>query len=358
MLLTFNVKHNLDLSDELEKGRKVAEVAIRSSKLLSSKDVSHFSLKSMISNQIIRKYGRNKTIKQVRKIVLPVPGQGIVHNGNKIRIPCLKLELSFYPRHEIVGIKYAEFDGTYAHVTCEVRELSEYVPECTIGVDLNTTGHMAVAACPETGKVMKLGKRCNHIRKTAHYRRRKAQKKAAQKKNHKFREVKKIGHKEKNRIRDENRKIAKDIVTKAKEQKAVIVLEDLSSIRKARTFTRPQRRSLYSWAFYQLQGFIEDKAQLLGVPVRYVDPRYTSQKCSKCSCIGERDGKQFKCPLCGHADHADANAAMNIALRGRSYAERVAYEGYTDTPKGATLYMEELLFGYVPATSRTSRIYT
>jgi len=356
MLLTYNLRHGLDLSGELENGRRVAEAAISSPRLLSSKDVSRFGLKSMISNQIIRKYGRNRTIKCVRNVVLPVPGQGIVHNGNKLWIPCLKLELPFYPRHDVVGIKYAEFDDEYVHVTCDVRELREYVPECTVGVDLNITGHLAVASCLETGKVMKLGKECNHIRKEYHGRRKKAQKQGAQKNNHRFREAKKLRRKEHNKKRNENHKIANAIVAEAERQKAVIVLEDLTSIRKAKTFTKTQRRSLHSWSFRQVQTLIGYKAKLLGVPVRYVSPEYTSQICSKCGCIGERDGKIFQCPHCGHADQADANAAFNIASRGRSYAERVAYEGCTDTPKGATFYIEDDLFG-VRVTSRTSRIH-
>ena len=348
MLLTYNVKHCLDLSDELEKGREVAEAAIRSSKFLSSKDVSYIGLKSMISNQIIRKYGSVKTIKKVHNIVLPVPGQGIVNKKDSIYVPCLKCTLPFH--HNADKINYIEFGKEYAHITYTITEQPEYVPERTLGVDRNTTGHVAVVSCPETGKVYKYGKQCAHIRKKYSSLRGNAQKHGSKKNRHKFRKAKIYKQREKNITKNLNHHISKAIVTNAKEQRASIVLEDLKSIRNtAKAYGRSQRRSLNSWSFYQLQNMIGYKAKLQGVPVMFVDPEYTSQLCSHCGMVGERDGKLFKCPRCGHADHADANAGFNIALRGRGgrlSTDSDVLKGCTDTPEGGTLYIEELIFGY------------
>jgi hypothetical protein len=85
---------------------------------------------------------------------------------------------------------------------------------------------------------------------------------------------------------------------------------------------------------------IEYKAKLLGVPIAYVDPAYTSQMCSRCGLIGDRDGKGFKCPSCGHVEDADVNASFNIAVRRggvpRSVVDRDAAEGSTGTPREAT----------------------
>jgi transposase len=59
---------------------------------------------------------------------------------------------------------------------------------------------------------------------------------------------------------------------------------------------------------------LEDKA---AGRVEKVDPAYTSQTCNAC---GHRDAKNresqavFRCRACGHTDHADVNAARNIAV--------------------------------------------
>ena len=75
-----------------------------------------------------------------------------------------------------------------------------------------------------------------------------------------------------------------------------------------------------------------------GVDVVYINPAYTSQTCSKCGCIGNRKGKSFRCPECGHVENADINAAFNIAKNSyisQSTKERDLVEGNTDIPKVA-----------------------
>lgn len=96
MILTYKVKHERNLSEELDKARKVAEYAL-AHKSQSSKDVKHIGLKSVISNQILRKYSRNRKLKHIHKVNLCIPNQGITvdKESQVIRIPSLKLELHY-----------------------------------------------------------------------------------------------------------------------------------------------------------------------------------------------------------------------------------------------------------------------
>jgi len=329
------MRHHRDFSHELRKARKVAEFAIQY-RTFSSKDVKHIGLKSVISNQILRKYGKNKKIKKVNSVNLVIPNQGIKVDVDErtIRIPCLQFQFNYQFPNNFKKINQIEINREYVFVSVTVLEKPEMTVDHWIGVDLNTTGHMAVVARPESGKVLKLGKEAEHIHKKYKYIRKDLQKGG------KYRKVKQIKSRESRIVKDLNHKISRKIVEVAEESNTGISLERLSNIRENKKHSKSFLYSLNSWSFYQLQKMIAYKAKLLGIPVVYIDPRYTSQRCSRCGRIGHRQGKTFKCPYCGHVDHADVNAAFNIAWRhqsiDQSIADRDVIEGSTDTPKEAT----------------------
>jgi putative transposase len=332
MILTYKVKHNKDFTEELKKAKQVAEYAINNRSALSTKFVSHFGLKACISNQILRKYGKNKKCKSVSNVKLTINGYFIKLKNNIITIPCLKLTIPL--DKPTIKIHQIELDKEYAFIACEVKEQPTILPKVNLGVDLNTTGHCAVVGCPETGKAYKLGKEANHIHQKYSKIRKTLQKKG------KYKKVKAIKHREANIVRDLNHRISRFIVNLALKLKGGIKLENLKGIRKNKKNRKTSRYALNSWSFYQLRQFIEYKAKLAGIPVTLIAPQYTSQTCSKCGQIGERTKKKFKCAKCGHVENADVNASFNIALMesiSRLHKDRDLCKGNSDIPKEATL---------------------
>jgi len=334
MILTYKIKHHQDFSEELAKARQVALAAVEHG-YSSSAQVKCFGLKSMLSNQILRKYGRNKKIKRVSRVNLVVPSQGVNVDFDKceLRVPCLDVSLP-YRFSGFSKVNQIEFDKEYAFVAVTVPEPSLLVPSEWLGVDLNTTGHCCVVGNPTTGKVLKLGKKAYHTHRKYKNQRRRLQKKQ------KFGMVKTIKNRESRIVRELNHQISRKVVDYALANNAGIVLENLSGIRGTKKQCKSFRYSLHSWSFYQLRSFVEYKAKLLGVPVVTIDPAYTSQQCSRCGLLGKRNKKHFECPSCGHVEHADVNASFVIALRHQgvvqSPVERDAGEGSTDTPQKAT----------------------
>ena len=95
-----------------------------------------------------------------------------------------------------------------------------------------------------------------------------------------------------------------------------IVLENLTNIRnRVKVYHGEASRRLHSWSFLQLRGFLEYKAQALGCQVVLIDPRKTSQRCSRCGFIyrGNRKSQsEFLCRKCGFHLNADLQASRNI----------------------------------------------
>lgn len=116
--------------------------------------------------------------------------------------------------------------------------------------------------------------------------------------------------KERNFAKTYNHQLSHEIVKFAKKHKCEFInLEKL-------TKEGFNNRILRNWSYYELQSMIEYKAEREGIKVRYVNPAYTSQKCSKCGHVDKANRQtqaQFKCVECDFELHADHNASINIA---------------------------------------------
>ena len=71
MILTYKIRHHRNFELGLSKARQVAKIALKT-RTRSSTDVRHIGLKSMIANQILRKYANNLKAKHVTKVVLKI----------------------------------------------------------------------------------------------------------------------------------------------------------------------------------------------------------------------------------------------------------------------------------------------
>ena len=92
---------------------------------------------------------------------------------------------------------------------------------------------------------------------------------------------------------------------------AGIVLEDLSEIREDLPFAQWHSE----WAFRKLRECVEYKAEYEGLFVDTIDPRNTSKRCNECGFVHDdnRHSGVFECRRCGKRNHADYNAAKNVA---------------------------------------------
>ncbi|MGC8980067.1 MAG: RNA-guided endonuclease InsQ/TnpB family protein, partial [Thermoplasmata archaeon] len=130
--------------------------------------------------------------------------------------------------------------------------------------------------------------------------------------------LRKLSGRERRFVRDVNHVISKKIVSLPYD---VFVLEALDPADMRRKGQGKRfRKMLGSWSPYELQKFIEYKAEDAGKIVVYVNPKYTSQRCSRCGYIDKnnRHGSVFRCKNCGFELNADLNASRNIEVLGRS----------------------------------------
>ena len=126
----------------------------------------------------------------------------------------------------------------------------------------------------------------------------------------KLKAMNQLRDKEKNFAKTYNHFLSHNIVKFANDNKCEYIhLEKLEG-------THLENKLLGLWSYYQLQEQIEYKAERVGIKVKYINPAYTSQKCSKCGNVDKEnriDQATFICKECGLKINADYNASLNIA---------------------------------------------
>jgi putative transposase len=129
-----------------------------------------------------------------------------------------------------------------------------------------------------------------------------------------------------------------------------IVFEELDGIRER----LPDAAWHSEWAFDRLYEYVEYKAEARGLFVETTNPKNTSKRCAECGFIHDdnrpsRD--RFECQKCGNRNHADYNAAKNVAdvylrreqqsSRGRGVSQYALKSGIVTPNRGYTPYSTE-----------------
>ena len=126
---------------------------------------------------------------------------------------------------------------------------------------------------------------------------------------------------EHNWVHTQNHLFSREVVNFAVQTHAATIhMEDLSGFGKDNDGNADERKEfvLRNWSYYELQNMIAYKAGKYGIKVEKIRPAYTSKTCSWCGQQGFRQGITFicenpACKKCGEKEHADYNAARNIA---------------------------------------------
>ncbi len=234
-----------------------------------------------------------------------------------------------------------------AHLTMEIPDVPVEEPSSFLGVD---RGIKRIAVCSNnsfysTNHILAVKWRYQQLRK-------KLQSKGSRSSK---RKLKQVSGRERRFMTDENRKIAKWVCNMPYN---CIVLENIRGLKahskQKKKVNKKVRRQFGNWSYYQLERFIIERAEKVGKTVLYVNPRYTSQRCSRCEYISKSNRSSqshFFCRECWFELNADLNAARNLSDFGKAEIGRAS----VNSPNVAVLSLTEtivsLSHGVVLATS-------
>jgi IS605 OrfB family transposase len=218
-------------------------------------------------------------------------------------------------QHELLQYQQGESDLVFSRgefyllATCDIPDPTEQETDAALGVDLGVTNLATTSDGDiQTSATIERNRQKQQRLRTALQKRGSLSAK---------RHLRKLAGRQRRFQTDVNHQISQRLVESAARTHRAIALEDLTGIRsRTRAKGADQRARHSNWAFAQLRQFVTYKAKMRGIPVRLVDPRYTSQRCFACGHIERANRKSqslFSCCACGHTAHADVNAANNLA---------------------------------------------
>jgi IS605 OrfB family transposase len=263
------------------------------------------------TTNVLTPYWLTLSLSRRERISLP-----IVFGEKQIK----RMEEAFTGEWKFTTVEMVKRNGEwYAHLTLmkTVKLVDE--PEIAIAIDRGEH-NLAVAVAiskdnidkPMKGQFWR-GEEIKRIRGLYSHIRRKLQEKRL------LRKVKELGRKENHKVNQQLHITANQLVAFAKQfSKPVIVMENLNGIRQNFKKSKKINKRFHSLPFRKLQTYIEYKANLEGIEVKYLtrkETRNTSKTCHRCGHVARVKGREFKCPKCGMEYNRDLNACVNIAHR-------------------------------------------
>ena len=278
----------------------------------------NFPLITRGRNLTFYEQGGEVLIKWVNKIIFKV-----VFNARKENTLELQhtLQMVINKEYKVMqsSLEFDKNNNLILNLTLDIpfKQEEEFIEGRVLGVDLGVKYPAYVCLNDDTYKREHIGEALELIKQRKQYqdRRRRTQQqlknvKGGKGRGKKLKNLNRLSECERNFAKTYNHTISKRIVEFAKKHKCEYInMEKL-------TKDGFDNAILRNWSYYELQNMVEYKADRIGIKVRYVNPAYTSQTCSRCGHVDKENRQtqeKFVCTKCGFELNADHNAAINIA---------------------------------------------
>lgn len=256
-------------------------------------------------------FPRFKPSSQYDSFTYPQGGYKLERNKLKLsKIGDVKIKLHRPVEGKIKTCTIIQKNGKY-YVCLSAEVTGQQLPDCQeqVGVDLGLR-HLAITSDGEmfdTPKYLrKSEKRLKRMQRTVSRKKRRSnrRKKAV-------RILARIHEHVANQRKDYAHKLSRGLVNRY----GLIAFEDLNTLGMVKN--HHLAKSIADAGWYQLVQFTKYKAESAGRIVKQVDPLNTSQHCSHCGEIVQKELKEHihSCGHCGFVADRDVNAALNILQR-------------------------------------------
>ena len=260
-------------------------------------------------------YPRFKGQDRFRTVEFPSHGDGCKLDGNRVYFQHIGRVRIVLHRPSTGTIKTLAFtrraNAWYVIVSCDLRDEPPAKPDGpVVGIDVG----LETFATFSTGEQIANPRFFRQDEQALAHAQRRMSKQAngTPERQYHQRIVRRIHARIANRRKDFAHKLSRRLVNEF----GAIVFEDLNITRMIKNHRLA--KSIADAAWYQLVRYTQYKVEETGAVCVQIDPRGTSQRCSACGTVVQKDlsVRVHHCPVCGLEIDRDLNAALNIKAVG------------------------------------------